>query len=234
MAGVLLLTPSVRYLRVLRQPVRYASVSPKPESIGVADAVPDRPVRPVLPGRARALVVADAAPARSGSCSSSLASYTFYAAANWRFCLLLGGGHARQPCRRRASSTAAATRAAASRSSPPPWRSTSACSRSSSTTAFFVDERRRRARHGRPRAAGPAADHRAARRHQLLHLPGHLVRGRRQARPRGTRRPPRRHGVPQLLPAPGRRPDRAGQRVPPAAEGAARPHQGGRRLRPRS
>ena len=30
-----------------------------------------------------------------------VASYVFYAAANWRFCLLLGGDHAGQPAARR-------------------------------------------------------------------------------------------------------------------------------------
>ena len=92
-------------------------------------------------------------------------------------------------------------------------------------------EHRRHARPRRARDAAAAADDRAAGRRQLLHLPGDLVHGRRQAPAGRARQHDRRRALPELLPPPRGRPDRARPRVPAAAAVAARPEQGRGRLR---
>ena len=148
-----------------------------------------------------------------------VASYVFYAAANWRFCLLLGGDHARQPgSRARLIDRDARTSAGAS------WIVGAAVALDLAVLAvfkyyaFFVAERRRTCSTtvglG---AAAAAADDRAAGRRQLLHVPGDLVRGRRQAAAGRAGEPARRRRLPQLLPAPRRRADRARAGVPAAA-----------------
>ena len=70
---------------------------------------------------------------------------------------------------------------------------------------------------GVARDAAAAVDDRAAGRDQLLHLPGDLVHGRCQA-PADRAGDAARHGdLPELLPAPGRGPDRPRQGIPAAA-----------------
>ena len=109
-----------------------------------------------------------------------VASYVFYAAANWRFCLLLGGVtlgnqaaarliHRTDDERRRKSDRRRRGRARPRRPG------------GLQVLRLLRAERRRRARRRRARAAAAAADDRAAGRRQLLHLPGDLVRRRRQA-----------------------------------------------------
>ena len=91
------------------------------------------------------------------------ASYVFYAAASWRFCLLLGGRDARQPGggarpdRAREDERRAQAGRRRRRS-----RSTSACSAVFKYYGFFVADIGRRARPRRARAAAAAADDRAA------------------------------------------------------------------------
>ncbi len=77
--------------------------------------------------------------------------------------------------------------------------------------------------------AAAAADDRAPDRGQLLQLPGDHLHRRRQAAPGRAGLAAGRRDLPQLLPPPRRRADRPRQRVPAAAEGAARPEPGRRR-----
>ena len=99
---------------------------------------------------------------------------------------------------------------------------------------FFVDEFGALPRLDRPGHAAAPAHARPADRALVHHLPGDLLRGRRQARPAAARQHARLRPLPELLPARGGRPDRAGARVHPAARKAARPERrgGGRRRRP--
>ncbi len=81
----------------------------------------------------------------------------------------------------------------------------------------------RRARLVRARTVGTAGRARDPARRQLLHLPGDLVHGRRLPRDGRAREHDGRRSVPELLPARGRRPDRAREGVPAAARDAAQP-----------
>ena len=150
-----------------------------------------------------------------------VASYVFYAAASWRFCLLLAGitlGNqlaARLISSDRRGEAAQADRGGSGRARP---------RRAGRLQVLLVlrPADRDAARRRRARRALPAGHDRAARRDQLLHLPGDLLRGRRQARRRRARRPARRGDLPELLPAPGGGADRARPRVPAPAGLAAR------------
>ena len=90
--------------------------------------------------------------------------------------------------------------------------------------------RLRRPQLDRARDAPAAGHHRAARRGQLLQLPGRHLRSRRQAAPDRAGLPARRSDLSELLPPPGGRADRARERVPASAAGAEGPQpRGGRR-----
>ena len=82
---------------------------------------------------------------------------------------------------------------------------------------FFVSSRAGHARPVRRRRVVGAAHHHAAGRHLVLHLPGAQLRDRRVPPAVRARAIARLRGVPVVLPAPGRGPDRARRGVPAAA-----------------
>ena len=90
---------------------------------------------------------------------------------------------------------------------------------------FFAEEIARSLDVDRARHAVAAAGARAADRPELHHVPGDLLRGRRQARAAAAGVDDRLRALPVLLPARRRRPDRAGARVHPAARHTPRPAQ---------
>ena len=148
-----------------------------------------------------------------------VASYVFYGYASWRFCLLLGAVTV-------GNQAAAVLIARTSGERARSWIVGVAVALDLGVLGvfkyygFFVENWDRRA--GPVLAAAAAADDRAAGRRLVLHLPGDLLRRRRQAPAGGARLDARRGDLPELLPAPRRGADRAGARVPAAAAGAAR------------
>src|SRR4051794_33039920 len=193
------------------------------------DALPHRPVRDLLPAGAGALVAPDAAadPLEAVHPGREL---HLLRVRELEVLPAPGRGHARQPGGGEADRSHG-RRARAQVDHGRGGRARPGRARRLQVLRLLRTGRGRRARCGPPRAADPAAHDRAARRRELLHVPGDLVHGRRLPPPDPARLDARRRDLPELLLAPGGRADRPRARVPAAARVAARPHARGGRAR---